>query len=45
MFWAINEADSTQNSATPGSSAHAWQGNVGMNSQYIASHSGAAMIV
>lgn len=38
MFWATNEADSTQNSATPASSAHAWQGNVGTNSQYIAAN-------
>jgi len=39
MFWAINELDSTQNPATPASSKHVWQGNVGKNAQYIASNS------
>lgn len=36
MFWAINEADSTQNPSTPASSQHSWQGDVGKNSRYIA---------
>jgi len=36
MFWAINEAASNQNPATPQSSVHSWQGNTGKNSQYIA---------
>jgi len=37
MFWAINEADKTENPRTPTSATHAWQGDVGKNSQYIAS--------
>jgi chitinase len=46
MFWAINEADSTQNPGTPASSAHSWQGDVGKNSQYIASRTlGSAVMV
>jgi hypothetical protein len=45
MFWAINEADSTQNSATPASSAHSWQGNVGSNSQYIAGNTLRAAVI
>jgi len=36
MFWAANEAESSQNPGTPASSQHSWQGNTGKNSQYIA---------
>jgi len=36
MFWAINEAASVRNPGTPISMAHQWQGNTGLNSQYIA---------
>lgn len=36
FFWAINEAASNQNSGTPTSAVHSWQGNTGRNSQYIA---------
>merc|ERR1712046_142649 len=46
MFWAINEGDSTQNPATPASSTHSWQGDVGKNAQYIAGSSlGTVLIV
>jgi len=36
MFWALNEAESSQNAGTPASSQHSWQGNTGANSQYMA---------
>jgi len=36
MFWAINERASARNAGTPNSMAHHWQGNTGLNSQYIA---------
>lgn len=45
MFWAINEAASNQNAGTPTSATHSWQGNTGLNSQYIASRVSAASTV
>lgn len=46
MFWAINEADSTQNPKTPSSSTHTWQGSVGKNAQYMAARTlGESVIV
>lgn len=36
MFWALNEAATQRNAATPSSSTHSWQGSVGANAQYIA---------
>jgi len=43
MFWAINEGAANQNSATPQSAVHSWQGNTGKNSQYIAQRVQAAL--
>jgi hypothetical protein len=45
MFWAINEAASNQNAGTPTSSSHQWQGNTGLNSQYIARMAAAESVV
>jgi hypothetical protein len=45
MFWAMNEADSTMNAETPTSASHAWQGNVGNNSQYLAGLASPSMFV
>jgi len=44
MFWAINEAAANQNSATPQSTVHSWQGSTGKNSQYIAQRVQAALL-
>ena len=36
MWWAMNDAHSEKNSATPTSSVHSWQGTTGGNARYIA---------